>query len=157
MSAETQCKVACEFGYSENLVKVFLEYKRHKNAGELVDELENHLSKCEEEKEDEICRMKEEIIRKKKGKDDECSATDEEKIASVTFPLEDGDTALTLLEETQRLYKKSTCLVCRKNRRSIVLLPCSHLVICASCLTSSSTCPRRDCQLPIDCAIPTFF
>ena len=150
MPAETQYKVACEFGYPEKLVKNFLENKRYKNAGELVDELEEYLLKYEEENEDDK------------------PATDEDKIASVTFHLEGADTAviinssttrhrpLSLLEETELLYKKSICLVSRKNRRTVVLLPCGHLAICNPCLASSSTCPRRNCQQHICSGVSTY-
>lgn len=164
MSINTQRQVACEFGYPEQLVNDFLRKKRYRNAGDLVDDLEDYLLKFEnglpEEKDD-----------------DEKAASYKEDIAVVNFPIEDKDSdattvaataaaavsssttaprKLTLYKETVLLYKRSKCLVCLTNRRCVVTLPCSHLSLCNTCLLRTRKCPLRDCGERIESGIQTY-
>lgn len=52
------------------------------------------------------------------------------------------------------------CVICRTNRRRIVLLPCRHLCLCAKCANSASDgnrlkqCPM--CRTPISIVVPVF-
>ena len=169
MSAETQYKVACEFGYPENLVLKFLKKKKYRSASELVDELEDYVSKCEEE-EEELVSDEEKIVENgdiaaataSSSNDDEKEepASEEKKIVDNDDITASSSTTklqpLTLKEETNILYKQSRCPVCWKNSRCVVILPCSHLVLCHACLPSTSKCPLRSCGESIECGILTY-
>lgn len=143
MTAATQYQVACEFDYPEKLIKELLEKKQYKTAGDLIEDLEDYLLKNEEEVEEKPASGEEKI--------EIVAAVESTTNSSSSTPQE-----LTLLEETVFLYKKSYCSVCRINKRCFVTLPCSHLSLCNTCLTSTHKCPFRDCQMEIEYAIPIY-
>ncbi|KAH9365623.1 hypothetical protein HPB48_022987 [Haemaphysalis longicornis] len=39
------------------------------------------------------------------------------------------------------------CLVCQQQSRSVALLPCNHLVLCAACASVTTKCPYCSCEL----------
>lgn len=41
----------------------------------------------------------------------------------------------------------SKCLVCQQQNRSVALLPCNHLVLCAACASVTTKCPYCSCEL----------
>ena len=150
MSGETQYTVAREFGYPKKLIKEFMQKRRYPNAGELIEDLEEYLLTTINERDG-----------ADESEEDE-SASDEEKVAAAAAVPMEGTCAvstkkpLSLLEETELLYRKSLCMLCRKNKRCFVTLPCSHLTLCRVCLPKTRQCPRQDCQEIIQCVIATY-
>ena len=123
-----------------------------RSAGDLLDYIDIHWEELEVDDDE--------------GKE---AVAGEEKIAIATFPSEEkvdkvkSETASsphtsqsTLREETENLYRRSMCLVCHKNRRCFVILPCSHFTLCAMCEPSTRKCPIHDCQELISCTIQTY-
>eukprot|EP01138_Halocafeteria_seosinensis_P005156 gb/GECG01005271.1/.p1 GENE.gb/GECG01005271.1/~~gb/GECG01005271.1/.p1 ORF type:complete len:510 (+),score=56.42 gb/GECG01005271.1/:1-1530(+) len=57
-------------------------------------------------------------------------------------------------------FSEHTCVICRRNQRSTVLLPCRHLCLCAKCARTASDgsrlkhCPM--CRNPITLVLPVF-
>lgn len=147
MSERTLYRVACELDFPNKIVRRALRKYKFKTAGSFVDYLETHLDEfdAEEEGEEPVCG--------------------EENITILSFPSK-TETANsiaaantvqpTFREETENLYKRAICLVCNKNRRSFVILPCSHFALCATCESSTRKCPLQDCQEPISCTIQTY-
>ena len=121
----SQYKVACEFGFKEDLIRKFI-YKPYKEASDLIDELE----------EAELLALNEE--------------TGEVDADKCVRPLS------SLREETERLYYSSVCLICHKQTRSRVNLPCSHLSHCEHCDKFVKHCPVRDCCEAVEVTIQTF-
>ena len=159
MSAETQYKVACEFGYPENLVLKFLKKKKYRNASELVDELEDYELKCEEE--EPVSDEEKEEVKTANKVDTTATAPgngDDTGAATITHSSTARQRPLTLLEETRILYNRGLCVVCMKNKRCVVTLPCSHLALCNTCyrLPSTRKCPVHDCKESIHFGIPTY-
>jgi len=49
-----------------------------------------------------------------------------------------------------KLRTNHLCVVCCERRRNVLLLPCSHLVLCSQCFNEKklSTCVLQDCKRP---------
>lgn len=127
-SMSTQRIVALEFGFHEQVVDIVLRERHFENAGELVDYLDS-LQISGEYKKIKERLWEEKIAEQKKQRDD-------------------------LVLATKRLYTLLTCLICRRNRRNIVCLPCSHFPMCDTCANSTPTCPV--CNTSIEQRIITF-
>ncbi|CAG0879227.1 unnamed protein product [Cyprideis torosa] len=56
----------------------------------------------------------------------------------LTEPEDDND---PLREEKRRLEEFRLCKVCMDNEKCVVLLPCAHLCVCASCAPALKDCP----------------
>ncbi|CAN7938181.1 unnamed protein product [Ixodes hexagonus] len=50
---------------------------------------------------------------------------------------------------------RNLCAVCWEDEKSVMFLPCQHLVACVNCASAVSTCPM--CRTPITRAIRAFF
>ena len=139
MSLSVLQVVALELGFPKSIVRRALHKYSFYSAGDFVDYLETHDYEFEVETEEE----KEEAIP-----------------TIATFPTEDLNkeekAKPSLREETEFLNRQSLCLVCRKEKRSFVCLPCSHFVICRMCEPSTRHCPRRSCGECISCTIQTY-
>lgn len=151
MSYNVMYKVAIELGFPNRTVERALKKYKFKSAGSLVDYIETHREEFEVDNEEEEAEA------------------DEEKITIACFPTEDESnkaqteaassshiSQLTLREQTEILYRRSICLMCHKNRRCFVILPCSHFALCATCEPSTRKCPLLDCQEYISCTIQTY-
>ena len=148
MSAETQYTVAHEFGYPKKLIKELMQKKRYHNAGELIEDLEEYLLTTINDRDG-------------AGESEEESPDEKVVAAAAAVPMEGNcvtstKETLSLLKETELLYEKSVCILCRKNKRCFVTLPCSHLTLCHVCMPKTQQCPRRDCQEIIQCVIKTY-
>ena len=130
MSLDVLYKVACELEFPEKIVQRALQKYSFKNAGSFVDYLETHMEEfenmTEEDEEPEI-----------------------EKLNTTT-------SYFNLMQETELLHRQSLCLVCLKNKRSFVTLPCSHLTLCETCEPKTHKCPVHACQSIIGCTIKTY-
>ena len=123
-----QRTVALEFGFEEQVVDYILRQRSFKDAGELVDYLDQlHLT-------DNFAEVKARLA-KEKVEDEKKQRND-------------------LVNETRRLHINSKCFRCRKNDRGIVCLPCSHFSLCKTCAMTASQCPV--CKMNISWTIPTF-
>ena len=60
-----------------------------------------------------------------------------------------------LRKETEYLYRQSLCVVCMKNLREIVTLPCCHSCLCVLC-ASCCFCPLKDCKMVITSKIRVY-
>ena len=148
MPASTQLIVALELDFPENLVRYALLKMKFATAGDLCDYLDTHKEELEVEvKEEEEKKRQEEAEEKKRR---------EEEDVKDSSNIDAAKRELTLMEETELLYKKSRCAMCMKNKRSFVTLPCSHFTLCSTCETKARCCPLSDCREPIDCTIATF-
>ena len=56
--------------------------------------------------------------------------------------------------ETLTLIQATKCRLCRQKPRTVVLLPCSELMLCSDCSETAKTCPR--CKETIELTINTF-
>ena len=56
--------------------------------------------------------------------------------------------------ETLTLIQASKCRICREKPRTVVLLPCSELMLCIDCSKTAKTCPQ--CKETIELTINTF-
>ena len=63
----------------------------------------------------------------------------------------------SLRKETECLYKDSLCLRCSKNKRTLVLLPCSHYALCLPCADKTHLCPISTCEATIFDYVKTYF
>ena len=61
-----------------------------------------------------------------------------------------------LRDDTERLYRSSLCVMCVKNAREIVILPCGHYCLCVACEKQCRFCPVKKCAMLITFAIRTF-
>ena len=136
MSAHVHYQIALEFDFPEKLVRCALRKYTFKDAGSFVDYLETH----KEELEAEV--KKEEEEEEKKKKEEEAP------------PEKREGRELSLLEETWWLYRKARCKACKKNRRSVVTLPCCHYSLCETCERTTKQCPI--CQEIITGVIRTY-
>ena len=50
-------------------------------------------------------------------------------------------------KETLDLWIHSHCVVCRKKRRNILFLDCSHLLVCSDCVAGITKCPVCRCYI----------
>ena len=145
MSLSVLQVVALELGFPKSIVRRALRKYSFYSAGDFVDYLETHDYEFEVESEDE----KEEAI------------PVENNITIIAPPAtknlnKEEKAKPSLREETETLQSQSLCLVCRKEKRSFVCLPCSHFVICRMCEPSTRHCPRRSCGEYISCTIQTY-
>ena len=137
MNETAQHQIALEFGYPKNIVKGCLAKKKFHSAGSFLEYLDTHNDDLEQEVEEEVDLGREDI--------------EEEKDA----PTEDLK-ELSLKEETENLYREAYCLICCKNKRSIVVLPCCHFIMCAICESVTRLCPVRYCKAKIASCIHTY-
>ena len=56
--------------------------------------------------------------------------------------------------ETLTLIQATKCRLCRQKPRTVVLLPCSELMLCTDCSETAKTCPQ--CKETIELTINTF-
>lgn len=172
MCKATQLQVACEFGWRKSIAKRVLDRQNFKDAGCFIEFLEDN----------EDCLVAEDTLLRKeametrpklsvvipppaegnvthdapviKGGDNDKACSSEGAIGNTsTMP---APPKRTLREETERLYKCSVCLLCFAARRQYVILPCSHFVLCGECLPKSTSCPLRDCKMPIESSVLTY-
>ena len=68
-----------------------------------------------------------------------------------------------LEKETLHLWIQDICLLCYRrgshiprqyNRRSALLLPCTHSTICHTCASKLTVC--NVCGIPVDCVLKTY-
>ena len=126
--------VAREFGFSEQRISRALQSKTFKNAGELVQYLE-------EDEDDEIDTLTDDMKRILTVKENVESVST---VASEAMD-EDKETSL-LMKETLILYGHLYCLRCRDRKRSIITLPCCHFTMCRVCSYTAEFCPKRSCR-----------
>ena len=131
MSLNVLYKVACELDFPEKIVSRALRKYSFKDAGSFVNYLETHMEEFEQD-------------------------TEEERQEGNIQEFNSPTSYFNVLQETELLYRQSLCLVCRKNKRSFVTLPCSHFTLCWACEPKTKTCPVRGCQSPIECSIQTY-
>ena len=63
-------------------------------------------------------------------------------------------TSIDLRLETWSLMQQLKCLVCHDRPRSHVLLPCSELTLCSTCVSRARVCPK--CHTQIETTIQTY-
>lgn len=129
----TQYQVAIELGYPMEHVKRLLQKKKYETASDLIDDLEQCSNEMDEE-----------------GEKQEIPSTTDINAAAAS------EKVFSLREETEMLYHRSICLVCKKNKRTRVILPCSHLSHCESCNSFTRRCPLVSCQELIEWSIEIF-
>lgn len=139
MFSNTQYRVACELGYCDRIVKRILQRRHFKDAGSLVEYLDDN----EEELMNEESNAPPSPIPPKREKP---------KLSLFIPPIN----ALTLREETEKLYRQSSCALCRKERRTHVLLPCGHYAVCGKCVPTIKHCPIKACNQLILSKIQTY-
>ena len=144
MSKDTHYRVALEFDFPEALVRHILRRQSFKDAGSFIDYLETYMEELEAKGE-----KFEEIVEAV----DNLSLDNQAQGATASL----SPAKLTLREETERLYRKSKCLICVKKSRACVLLPCCHLALCSQCEPRALRCPVTDCGEKIKSVIPTYF
>ena len=94
-----------------NLIKYCLaENKFNSAGGSFLEYLHTHIDDLEEENEHEEINEKDIPIKKVEE--------------------------LSLREETEILYREAHYLICLKNKRNIVALPCCHFIMCRPCHTA---------------------
>lgn len=113
----SQYLVAVEFGYEPCLVKRVLSKLHFQCAGDLIDFLEDRADEIPQEEEEEVM-----------------SPPPKE----LTPPPQIKD---EFREETELLYRRALCLHCKKDKKDIVCLPCSHLSLCRHCANKTQNCP----------------
>ena len=65
-----------------------------------------------------------------------------------------GKEVISKLEDIRELIKsKDECTVCMENQRSIVFMPCGHLICCQDCVKVLTKCPI--CRAEIESTIVT--
>ena len=144
MSTSTLFSVALELDFPEKIVRRALRKYRFQSAGDFVDYLESCGEEFEMQTEDE----KEKVNPVEKN------------ISIVPFPSEannqGGKTELTVREEAQMLFRQSTCLMCWKEKRAFVCLPCCHFGLCKKCNSFAKYCPFSSCKEKISSTIKTY-
>ena len=144
MSPAAQYRVAIEFGFPEKIVRRILQKIKFKDAGTFIEYLETHM----------------EELKANAKSDEEVEKQETIKQATTPPPLQPTapppTSTLSLREETELLYRQSKCLVCRKNMRTFVSLPCCHFSLCSQCEPSARKCPLQSCQEKIDAVIKTY-
>lgn len=153
MYSRTQHQVACELDRPERIVRRVLQRQHFKDAGSLLEYLDDN----EEELEAEELNAPPSPVPPKHEKP-KLTVVIPPRNWHIVGKIEEKPPikALTLRQETELLYKQSICLVCRKERRKYVLLPCSHLAVCDSCLFFTKRCPMKSCNEPIVDSVRTY-
>ena len=72
--------------------------------------------------------------------------------SGYTSPVEDVAVAKT--EEQPSFFSVNLCIICCDNERSVVFLPCGHLIACGTCAIQFKTCPT--CRSEITSLIKAF-
>ena len=119
-----------EFGYPKNLIKFYLAENKFNSAGSFLEYLDTNIDDLEEENEHEEIMEKDFLTKEVKE--------------------------LNLREETEILYREAHCLICLKNKRNVVALPCCHFIMCGICESSSRQCPAMYCKAKIESCIHTY-
>ena len=166
----SQFIVACEFGYPEEIVHEALEEYKFDKASSLIDYLEDIVKKSSPDdwKPTKWAFLTGELLDpppKDDTKAETAAVTQKTNVTEapvVTQPLTQTTTVKktehsSLRAATERLYRTATCLVCKKNRRTHLNLPCCHLTHCNACNASTRLCPYEDCGELIRDTIVTFF
>ena len=146
MSASIQYAVALELDFPKKIIQRALRKYKFQSAGSLVDYVETHMDEFEEQDEEEL------------------EETPQEKNITIQPTLEPQvDVAipnhmkqLSLREETELLYRQANCLKCLNEKRTVLLLPCSHFALCNKCEKTSSKCLVRGCNKVITDSIRTY-
>ena len=153
MSASTQYIVALELDYPEKIVKRALRKYKFKDAGSFLEYVDTHMEEFEGEDEEE----KEEPPPEEKNITIQPTREDVDKAqGSTVISTTDQIKELSLKEETEILYRQSLCLMCWKERRTILCLPCCHFTLCDMCEKTTRTCPLRDCKEVIAGTVRTY-
>ena len=145
MSPATQYRVAVEFGFPEAIVRRILYKNRFKDAGTFIEYLEVYMEELK-------AKTDEEVEKQETAPPLQPTAPPPPPPPSPSPP----SSKLSLREETELLYRQSTCLVCLKNSRTFVTLPCCHFTLCSQCEPSARKCPLQSCQEKIGAAIKTY-
>ena len=168
----SQFIAACEFGYPEEVVYEALEEYKFDKASNLIDYLEVIMKKSSPNKWNmeptKWAFLSGELLdlpSKDDANAESATLTKTTTVAeapTVTESLTQTTTAKkteqpSLRVETERLYLTSTCLVCKKNKRTRLSLPCCHLTHCNTCDASTHSCPYEDCGELIRDTIVTYF
>lgn len=122
-----------ELGFPELITQI--SYREGMRASDLIDYLLDNFDDLEKEE----CAIKEK------------RRTERESQQRVEASREREE----LEKETCRLQRSTKCGKCHVNDRTHVLLPCSHLALCNSCVLTERTCPL--CQQLIWTIVHTFF
>ena len=166
----SQFIAACEFGYPEEVVYKALEEYKFDKASNLIDYLEVIIRKSSPDKWNmeptKRAFLTGELLdlAPKDDANTESAAltkTTATEAPIATEPLTQTTTAKkteqsSLRVETERLYFTSTCLVCKKNKRTRLSLPCCHLTHCNACDALTRSCPHEDCGELIRDTIVTY-
>lgn len=82
-------------------------------------------------------------------------------LLDMLFVLEEEDFMNGIDREYNRLYREtlyliqtSKCRVCKEKPRTVVLLPCSELMLCHDCAKNTNICPH--CEEQVTSKIETF-
>ena len=124
MSPQTQYQVAIEFGFPEAIVNIALNKNTFDSASSFIDYLEDYMHDLD-------------------SKTLKVTTSLQHSIQNVVT---EQNKSCMLREETARLYRKTLCLLCGKNKRVFVTLPCSHFNICEVCKPNTKLCPVRFCR-----------
>ena len=135
MCENVHYQVALEFGYPKNLIKYFLAENKFNSAGSFLEYLDTHIDDLEAENEHE--------------------ENEYEEVNEKDIPIKEVE-ELSLKEETEILYREAHCLICLKNKRNVVALPCCHFIMCATCESSTRQCPAMYCKAKIESCIHTY-
>jgi len=68
----------------------------------------------------------------------------------LTQNIDDIDNRIKSVEIKLRV--NHLCIVCCERRRNVLLLPCSHLILCSQCFYEKkiTACMLEDCKLPFN-------
>ena len=116
----TACKVALELGYTKKAI--IRCYVHGIKAGDLVSkilDLEEKYPEFRTEDSDEERNSFDELVKQVNG---------------LKLHHQNG----SLLEETEKLWRKQQCHRCWKHKSNVLAIPCTHLVVCENC--TSDTC-----------------
>lgn len=145
----SQFLVAVEFGYPNNIVRRVLKRQKFKDAGSLIEYLEDNEEQLQAEDDDD--EEGETVMSSGRA-----TPTVEGEKPKLTLFIPPRKKELGLREETELMYKQSICLLCQKSNRAYVLLPCCHLAVCAACLPKTTFCPKLNCKTRVMEAVFTY-
>ena len=161
---QSQFIVACEFGYPEDVVYKAMEKYKFDKASNLIDFLEKIVSKSSPDEWNiepaKWAFLTGELLDPplKDGANSESAVmTKKTTVAEDPVVTVKKTEQSSLRAATERLYVTSMCLVCNKNRRTRLSLPCCHLTHCNACDASTRSCPYEGCGELIRDTIVTYF
>lgn len=142
-------RIALEFDFSIDSIRNAYNSKGHfKHASDLIEYLEDrdtyNIAHNVDNDENYPCLSPSSRVTS------QCPSADEQNSTVISPPpvtTESVHLVSDLIKETARLHAKQFCYICHKNRREILLLPCSEFLLCATCEVNISHCPH--CLEPI--------